>query len=762
MTLASLPVIDVYIAFNPSGTAPLLQAPQQALPASGASNSYWTNVSAYLRDFSTQIGRQHFLDRVQAGTLKMTLNNRTGFFFNGAAPSGSVDGNGTGYVIMPRLPIAVTLTWSATTHPAFFGLIDAATEVITDQLNSDLDIEASDLTKQLSLKYMSSYNFWKQYCFSAASANNWYRCSTNQTAIITTATATATTATYYAINNLQAGWNVTISGLTNTVTPSLTLNKSNAVVASATSTSFTVTGTFTAGTTTTSQGSVYTTVASDLIGNTGGITGSNNGNYMGQCAFLNYGAVIYDADVGIDIGAGGTTATGYVRLPYYSGTMGGLDFWILGNGISNSIITQTANLGGLFVTCDVNGYLAASVGATVYHSTVKIDDGMWHHIGLVDNSSGTLQLYADGQFFSLSTLGTLTGFTTSGNLVLGFGGQPAYYDEIVVSNTSSLSTLQNEVLNRYVAGTMLQLPTNVTATGVQSGDRIAEVLCLAGFGHLTAGAIVLNTNCYAINDGSAWVKGTAGNGFVTVSPYYWETPVIGSTALDLINQICDTDIGSFFQKPDGTFAFYNQNYYVTWGFTPATLPSTPTTSWSSPVATGTYTPTGNAVWTDDASGYAYEPASLQITRDDADTWTLIKVTPQAGVDQIYENVAAESQWGFSTLTKTSTVHPTLNAALSTAYFLGYMFQSPLPRVTNVEIRSTASNGAQVDAITNSHFGQVILFKHTPPNASTSGTYPGSRGQVIQNMVIESIALEFNADPGELKASFALDPYPIRP
>ena len=132
------------------------------------------------------------------------------------------------------------------------------------------------------------------------------------------------------------------------------------------------------------------------------------------------------------------------------------------------------------------------------------------------------------------------------------------------------------------------------------------------------------------------------------------------------------------------------------------------------------------------------------------------------MDQIYENVAAESQWGFSTLTKTSTVHPTLNAALSTAYFLGYMFQSPLPRVTNVEIRSTASNGAQVDAITNSHFGQVILFKHTPPNASTSGTYPGSRGQVIQNMVIESIALEFNADPGELKASFALDPYPIRP
>ena len=265
--LSSLPTIDVYIAFNPSGIAPLLQAPQQALPASGSSNSYWTNVSAYLRDFDTQMGRQHFLDRVQTGTFKGTFNNRTGFFFNGAAASGSVDGNGTGYVIQPRLPIAVTGTYSGTTYSLFFGLSDTITEKVTDQLNSDLDIEASDLLKQLSLKYVSSYNFWKTYAVSQSAAN-WYRCSATKTATVTYATATATTATYYCINNFIVSQNVTISGLTNAA-GGISLNLSNAVVASATSTYFTISGTFTAGTATTGQGSAYATVAPDLIGGSG-------------------------------------------------------------------------------------------------------------------------------------------------------------------------------------------------------------------------------------------------------------------------------------------------------------------------------------------------------------------------------------------------------------------------------------------------------------------------------------------------------------
>src|ERR1019366_1937589 len=138
-------------------------------------------------------------------------------------------------------------------------------------------------------------------------------------------------------------------------------------------------------------------------------------------------------------------------------------------------------------------------------------------------------------------------------------------DEIVISSTS---VTVNEVLNRWTAGRLLQEPTNTAQSSVRSGDRIAEILVLAGFGTITAGALTPNTATYYINDGSAWSGYSSGNGYAYVEPYYWDTPITNSTSLDLILQVCDTDIGIFFQKPDGTLNFYNQNYFGAWVWTP--------------------------------------------------------------------------------------------------------------------------------------------------------------------------------------------------
>ena len=84
--LASLPTLSVQIAFNPTN----LQTTTQT----------WTDVTAYVRDFSTNSGRQHFLDRIEASTLRMTVDNRNGFFLNGTT-------NGSNAVIRTRLPIKV-------------------------------------------------------------------------------------------------------------------------------------------------------------------------------------------------------------------------------------------------------------------------------------------------------------------------------------------------------------------------------------------------------------------------------------------------------------------------------------------------------------------------------------------------------------------------------------------------------------------------------------------------------------------------------
>ena len=831
MTLDSLPTLSVQIAFNPTNIQSLTQT--------------WTDVTTYVRDFTTKLGRQHFLDRVEAGTLNMTVNERTGFFLNGSV-------NGTGYVIQPRLPIKVTATWSGTTYPVFYGLIDSIEEKITDQLNVDLTINATDLVKFLSLRYMASTNFWSQYATSA-SATNWFRCDLTAQATVTSAVSPSVVygvgyTDYTAVNNFAVGQQVTVTGLT-TLTGASTNTNGNATVAAASGSSFTLYATSGAGV---GGGSGVAT----LINTYDQIASGGQAYYVNGIGFNPNGAMVYSPSGCIDLANGSNAPTGYMQIsdvPTGFGVYNGaLDFWILGQGIAGQLITNVLGHGSSDSDVELwvspNGYLEAilvgdstgtisaasasgtqftftgsftpsqynttngyvkitgltaayngewkivSVNSTtmvvqsnttsasisgrtgtahgIVRSNITVNDGYWHHIGLCNNSSGVLCIYADGTLTPITTSSiSYSGWTTTfsgtdyalyigayNGFYFGGGGTPtlaALIDEVIISNTTYNSTLYTELLNRYKAGTLLTQGFPVTSNQVLSGDRIAEILCIAGFGTISGGQVVLNSNTYFINDSAtAWVNGASGNGFIAVEPWYWDSPVTGSTALDLILQICDTDIGSFYQETNGTFSYYNQLYYGTWNWA---LNATSGT-WSP----NSYTPTGDHVWTDDTSStYHYYGPSLQVVRDDVDTWTTVKVTPQSGTEQIYENTANESRWGYSTLTKSSTVHTTLSLALSTANFLGNLFKTPLPRVGNVELRSETNNGQNMTALLNTEFGDVVTFKRNSPNSSTTGSYPDQQGLISTNMVVESISYDFQADPGYLHASFILDPYPIR-
>ena len=728
--LASLPTLSVQIAFNPSNI--------QGLP----NTQTWTDVTAYVRDFQTKIGRQHFLDRVEAGTLSMNVSNRNGFFLNGSV-------NGTGYVVQPRLPVQVTATWNGVTYPIFYGIIDDIEEKITDQLNSDLSIRATDLIKFLSLRYMASTNFWSQYA-SVSSTINWYRCTSAKNAIVTGASWTGGSyVTYAAVNNFSSGDNVTITGLGAGTGSSLNLN--NYTIVSATSSSFTVNnpGGLTNPSVSSGNGTVYNTT---LIDQNSGYAGSY---YDQLVSFPPNGAMVYTNDGCVDLTNGSNVSSGNIIF----GTAGspyGIDFWVLGQGISGAtnlltvLYRKSSGIATtLYLGATTTGLLqagTATTGATTWTtiSSNPISDGYWHHIGCYISGT-TLYIYVDGTTTSFDTTQSGVAFTAS-NTISG----ACYVDEIIVSN-SSISF--NDLQNRYTAGTLLTQGFPVTANQVLSGDRIAEILCIAGFGTISGGQVVLNSNTYFINDSAtAWVNGASGNGFTSVEPYYWDSPVTGSTALDLILQICDTDIGSFYQEPNGTFSFYNQNYYGTWSWYGSSG------SWSP----NSYSPSSDHVWTDDTSStYHYYGPSLQVLRDDVDTWTTVKVSPQSGTEQVYENTANESRWGYSTLTKSSTLHTALNLALSTANFLGNLFKSPLPRIGNVELRSETSNGANMTALLNTEFGDVVTFRRNSPNSSTSGTYPSTQGYINTNMVVESISHDFQADPGFWHTSFILDPYPIR-
>ena len=716
--LASLPTLAVSIAFNPTNLQSLTQT--------------WTDVTTYVRDFTTSSGRQHFLDRIESSTIRLTLDNRTGYFLNGTT-------NGTGSVIRTRLPIKVTATTGGTTYPVFWGLTESAEERTADQLNQDILLTASDNTKYLSLLYMSKPTFYSQYV----------------NAVVTTSTSSVTIATGSKTFTVPALAAVPATGTAVSITATAVQGQApiiavGTVSAGTTSTSLVVniTNTFISGITAGPYTSWTIAIGSDMGYYTLNATGINDqilGNTLtinGIVDVTSPGALLYSPDTATDLSNNNATNNvASITLPQgvgYSTTIGSVDFWILGQTLASQSImawedSSATSLHSLSVAA--NGELIdynLTYGVTT-HSIVKIVDGQWHHIGLYATSAGTISLYCDGVFTTLAgiTGGQIVGQSEGlfiGNSVSAGTVYPApafpltgIVSQLTIGAPYS-QTSQSNILNRFKAGSLLNRV-------ISSGDRIAEVLTLAGYGSISAGALVVPN--YTVND----VTWTANSGAFFVQNL--QSPVTSSTALDLIQQVTDTDIGAFFQNPNGTFEFDDQAYLYT--------------------ATNNATPTGANVWSDTAGGSVttfYEPSTLQVLRDDADVWTTVQITAQNGTVQTYENTAAEPLYAYSTLTKSNVVSVTNEQAMQEAIFLGNLYQSPLPRVGNVELRSETNNGANLAEMLNPYLNDQVLFERASNGASTAGS-------INSTMVIESIRHDFQADPGYWHTSFTLDPFPKR-
>ena len=275
--------------------------------------------------------------------------------------------------------------------------------------------------------------------------------------------------------------------------------------------------------------------------------------------------------------------------------------------------------------------------------------------------------------------------------------------------------------------------TGGTATGPSYYNGLATVLTATSsqFTFASTGTATISGGTASIeSDGAFFVQG-------------FQTAVTSSTALDLIQQVTDTDVGAFFQKPDGTFEFDTQGYLYT--------------------ASNNATPSGADVWTDTGTPGVftttlYEPSTFQVLRDDADVWTTVKITAQNGTVQTYENTTNEPFYGFSTLTKSNVVSVTNEQAKQEAIYLGNLYQSPLPRIGNVELRSETNNGANLVEMYKVYLNDQVLLQRTQNGASTTGTNPGA---ISATMVIESVRHDFQADPGYWHTSFTLDPYPKR-
>ena len=772
--LASLPTLSVQIAFNPTNLQTLTQT--------------WTDVTQWVRDFSTSSGRQHFLDRIESSTIRMTLDNRTGYFLNGTT-------NGTGAVIRTRLPITVTATVGATTYPIFWGLTEAAEERTADQLNQDIILSATDNTKYLSLLYANRPNFYAQYV-NATYDQNYYtlgttgpndQLGTNNGAIVGPVSLTQQGALLYSTD--------TCLDLTNgAVSTNVAFFKpfgSTQSYATGNSIDYWFVG----------QNAISQTIQSfGWFGQTFYLATSYSGEIVFYAAVAN--ATIYHTGVSVvdglwhHIGVSSYTSSGTTYLSVYAdgnytqiGSASGtqqLTIYQIGNNFGASPLSAyidqvvvgntglTANnpniinrwtagklLGRVISSGDriaevlvLAGFGSITAGA-ISPTNFYVNDVAWNQSATITSISGTgttatatvssnpwttgQPVFISGNNYS----GTITNITwASGTATVTMSATHAFVVGTNVTISGSSVSAYNGTWAVQTIGSntfTFSSPyasspgtgTGGTATGPSYYNGLATVLTATSsqFTFASTGTATISGGTASIeSDGAFFVQG-------------FQTAVTSSTALDLIQQVTDTDIGAFFQKPDGTFEFDTQAYLYT--------------------PTNNATPSGADIWSDTAaSGVTtfYEPSTLQVLRDDADVWTTVKITAQNGTVQTYENTTAEPLYGYSTLTKSNVVSVTNEQANQEAIYLGNLYQSPLPRIGNVELRSETNNGANLTEMFKPYLNDQVLLNRTPNGASTTGTNPGA---INSTMVIESIRHDFQADPGYWHSSFTLDPYPKR-
>ena len=456
--------------------------------------------------------------------------------------------------------------------------------------------------------------------------------------------------------------------------------------------------------------------------------GSNSVGILGV-ASLTDGITAYDTNASLDLtnGTGTNTATAYAYGA--DGDDLSIDFWVRNPQPNTTLMGARIGNGSLFndasVVVDPSGRISVST-YLVTQPGLSVTDGEWHHIGIVAIAGSAFTIIVDGIVTTGTALGTNYGLYVPA-LTVGFPFDfDGLLDEVVVSDFlstpsgQSLASATTAIQARYTVGSYLRKSKN-------SADQVDQVLKVAGWNGLDK------------YNGHTFAPNTYGTQQVTGET----TTVTGSTALDLILNVCDTEVGIFFQADDGTLNMQGRDYVYQPVVSGGTLDSTfILTNYDASTAT---VPVANQTF--------YTAPDLQYVRDDADIWTTVKVTPATGdVEQWTASSINRQLYGESTLTK-STLNVSADATQQTANYLGLIYQSPLPRVTQAILEGETQNGAQFPFMLGANIQDRVTFKLLEPYASS----PSS-----STMIIESLNHEFAADPGLWHTSFTLDPYAVQP
>lgn len=117
---------------------------QIALTVAPTDVATWTDVTAYVWSVATRRGRQMELDRIEAGTATITLDNRDRRF-DPTFAAGPYYGQ-----LLPMRRIRITAVWNSITYPLFYGYVEGWPQRYDSAMESTVEVSAVDGFKMLS------------------------------------------------------------------------------------------------------------------------------------------------------------------------------------------------------------------------------------------------------------------------------------------------------------------------------------------------------------------------------------------------------------------------------------------------------------------------------------------------------------------------------------------------------------------------------------------------------------------------------------
>jgi hypothetical protein len=704
------------------------------------------DITQYVRTARTTSGKQHELDRHETGTIILELENRGGHFtpFDTTAKSYPLVGGGTTSlspfaICQPMTYLSITATWSGTTYNVFQGYVSTWTLVTPDEVNSDVMVQAEDALKILSTSRIENTTLYRQTVsnlFTLYSYVRWelVRCGDTKTHL---AQGLASSDSQFwtrgnpsvlgSVNSGQPGAHV--------YDPSTAIDLSNGT-----------------------QNPAASITWDDL--NT---TNANPNEYYIEAWFK--GAQTGDFLISnfrpnnTQITGVGVDSTGAVRLQRRTLTSGSPTDTTLSAPHTGPDVTDGAwhlvglqcLAGTISVVCDGQTLInysdsterlrIPSIGAWIsgtttlpvgtYGTSATVADILivrdYSGSGIFDLTPSAIDRYRVGVLmqtdnYVVPITGYSTGSTTvtynapgfvAGQTVVISGCTPSVFNGTFIITAATASTFTVSLTTTYaltVYGLVtLSSPKTTGYTVLETMQASGLIAAVPAPGLSSSSSTALN---YSID------RGTAQIGADTSS-------AINRTPAELCLTASDTELGAFlWSHANARFEFHDRFW------------------WARNQDAGI-----SATISDQSGTVARYLGDVEMVQDDLDLWNQVTITDLSGANWPLIGTTI-TKYGQRTYTRS-----TFADGQTTAEALGntvlYRHQQPTIRVPKVELTS-ATGSTNMTTMLSLKIGDVVTFERRD---ASSLVYS-------KPLVVESIAHDFVAEPGEWRTVYVLNPFEI--